>query len=152
MRSRKNILLIVASILFILVVAVRLLFYVRIIPTPSMENTLGVGSIVVFSKTSEVQYKDIVLFSDKEGNDIVKRVIGIGGDIIEIKKGTVFRNNLELGEDYAKGTTKPDGTYIVPDNTIFVLGDNRENSKDSRFIEDPYIEVSHIKGKAWWHS
>jgi len=81
--------------------------------------------------------------------DYIKRVIGVPGDEIDIKDGHVYVNGEKLDEDYVKGETYAqlmDFPKIVPLNTVFVMGDNRQNSRDSRIIG--FIEYDRIKGKA----
>jgi signal peptidase I len=81
--------------------------------------------------------------------DYIKRVIGVPGDKIDIKDGHVYINGEKLDEKYAKGETHKqllDFPKTVPPNTVFVLGDNRQNSRDSRIIG--FIEYDRIKGKA----
>ncbi len=86
--------------------------------------------------------------------DYIKRVIAVAGDEIDIKDGKVYLNGEVLTENYTKGSTKV-RTYgsdvlkypvIVPEGKVFVLGDNRENSSDSRSIG--FIDVDKIKGQA----
>ncbi len=80
--------------------------------------------------------------------DYVKRVIGVPGDKIDIRDGHVYINGEKLDEEYAKGETHKqllDFPKTVPPNTVFVLGDNRQNSRDSRIIG--FIEYDRIKGK-----
>ncbi len=93
---------------------------------------------------------DIVLFKNDEfkGEILIKRLIGFPGDKIEIKNGIVFRNGEELKEDYVKNNEKYNGTFKVPENKYFFLGDNRANSDDARYWKDPYIDESYIEGKA----
>ncbi len=89
------------------------------------------------------------LYSFPEEIDYIKRVIGVPGDIIDIKDGFVYVNGIMLEESYAKGKTYANSkSYpkVVPADNFFVLGDNRENSSDSRHIG--FIEYNRIKGKA----
>lgn len=80
---------------------------------------------------------------------IIKRIAAIPGDAIDIKDGNVYLNGKILGEKYIKGKTfeYSDFSYplIVPENKVFVLGDNRENSLDSRRLG--LIDYEQIKGK-----
>ncbi|HHU69756.1 MAG TPA: signal peptidase I [Thermoanaerobacterales bacterium] len=81
--------------------------------------------------------------------DYIKRVIAVGGDIVEIRDGKVFINEEEIEEDYIFGDTYGSfGPEKVPENHFFVLGDNRNNSRDSRFPSVGYIPFKNIKGKA----
>lgn len=77
----------------------------------------------------------------------VKRVIGIEGDTIEIKNGEVYRNGIKLEEDYIKEPIKTDLNIkvTVPKGHVFVMGDNRNNSADSRHIGP--IPISHVVGE-----
>lgn len=76
----------------------------------------------------------------------VKRLIGKPGDTIEIKQGKVYRNGELLNEPYIKETMipEPDQVFEVPEDHVFVMGDNRNNSKDSRMIG--YIPLDHVMG------
>ncbi|NMB98515.1 MAG: signal peptidase I [Clostridiaceae bacterium] len=81
--------------------------------------------------------------------DFIKRVIGVPGDIINIENGYVYINDEKLDESYIKGLTYENVISFpieVPPGNVFVLGDNRENSRDSRTFG--FIEFNRIKGKA----
>lgn len=93
------------------------------------------------------------------GEPIIKRVIGLAGDTIrfDFETGEVYRNGELLEEDYIKELTRLEefGTtsgvdYVVPDNCVYVMGDNRNNSRDSRDqVSVGYIDVDQIMGKAF---
>ncbi|MCX8131948.1 MAG: signal peptidase I [Clostridia bacterium] len=87
---------------------------------------------------------------DPEEIDYIKRVIAIPGDEIDIKDdGYVYVNGVKLSEPYAKGITERknmDFPIKIPQKKVFVLGDNRENSSDSRIIG--LIDFDRIRGKA----
>jgi signal peptidase I len=77
----------------------------------------------------------------------VKRVIGKPGDTLEFKDNKVYRNGQELEETYIKESmiVQGDHTYTIPENHVFVMGDNRNNSKDSRHIGP--VPLDHVLGK-----
>ena len=118
------------------------------------------GDIVVFLKGEtidgffnrlKITSEDLFLrFSpEMRDNRFIKRVIGVPGDILEIKNGNVFINYLQLNEGYIKGKTFPyrlEEKMTIPEGTVFVMGDNRENSDDSRLFG--LVELNSIEGKA----
>jgi signal peptidase I len=124
----------------------------------SMQSTLHDKDVIFVEKLSLFSHNfkrgQIVIFnSHNYADDIyVKRVIGIDGDEIELKDGKVFLNGIELQEDYLDdGTVTNPGTFLrenqkykVEKNQVFVLGDNRGNSVDSRSIGP--INVKDIQG------
>jgi len=85
-----------------------------------------------------------------EKNNLIKRVIGLPGDIIDLKDGVLFINNIPQKEHYAQGSTYKGQEFEypieVPEGKYFVLGDNREYSLDSRDLG--FIDNGQIKGKA----
>ncbi|WP_042439641.1 signal peptidase I [Clostridium amazonitimonense] len=123
------------------------------IPSESMLPTLKVGDQLFVTKiynTEKIEREDIIVFYSNELEDLlIKRVIGLPGDTVEIKDdGKVFVNGEELKEEYVKHQDDRGGKFKVPENKFFFLGDNRANSKDSRWWKDPFIDKSDIKGKA----
>jgi len=90
---------------------------------------------------------DIRVFHRMESRDLwIKRLIGKPGDVIEIRAGAVYRNGKLLEEPYLldKFTYGPDERFVVPEDCVFVMGDNRNNSMDSRKIG--FIPCANIKG------
>jgi len=124
------------------------------IKSGSMIPTLEVKDRLIVTRVhnaGNLKEGDIVLFKNDEfkGDILIKRLIGIPGDKIEIKNGVVFRNGEQLKEDYVKNNERYDGTFQVPQGKYFFLGDNRANSDDSRhWKEGPYVDESDIEGKA----
>lgn len=124
----------------------------------SMLPTLHDKDVVFVEKitnlTKHFKRGQIIIFdrNNAEKDILVKRIIGIEGDQIQIKEGKIYLNGEALKEDYlADGTfTAPsqflanNKTYTVEKNHVFVLGDNRENSVDSRILGT--INVNDIKG------
>ena len=91
--------------------------------------------------------KDLGMFNRMENrNLLIKRIIGLPGDIIEIRREGVYRNGELLDETYLaeKFVYKKEERYVVPEGHVFVMGDNRDNSMDSRTIG--YIPIDNIKG------
>lgn len=96
---------------------------------------------------------DIIIFKfpDDESQNYVKRVIGCPGDTVKIEGGKVYVNGELLEEDYLKETwTVATGPYTfeVPEDSYFVMGDNRNNSYDGRYWTNTYVKKSKILGKA----
>ena len=80
----------------------------------------------------------------------IKRVIGVGGDTVKIKNSKVYVNDEELNEPYIHDEiTEGDVDTIVPEGSVFVLGDNREISLDSRYDNVGFINESDILGKVF---
>lgn len=129
-----------------------------VIPSSSMENTVMKGdSIIAYRlayKFSSPKRSDIIVFNSEQTNhsEYIKRVVGIEGDTVELIDGEVYVNGEKRDESsYIKGKTYVGSNGInkfeVPKGCVLVFGDNRENSADSRFMEDPYIKCSDITGK-----
>lgn len=136
----------------------------------SMNPTLENGEIILtiklsqwlggtpFGKSIGLDYNrgDIIVFQKPGYRDLVKRIIGLPGDSIAIKNGKVFINKEELKEDYIAENIRTNGgsflqdgenPLIVPENNYFVMGDNRNNSHDSRYKDIGFIDRSWMKGR-----
>ena len=96
----------------------------------------------------ELQIWKINDVNSQENAALIKRVVGVGGDVVEIfENGEVFVNNSKFYiPSINEGVNFKNETFVIPDNEIFVLGDNRPNSQDSRYIGT--IPISNIIGKA----
>ena len=129
------------------------------IPTGSMENTIMPGDMVFAEKISfrfgEPEAGDIVTFQDPRSTDdriLIKRVIATAGQVVEIIDGGVVVDGVRLEEPYVIGTTGPLATYdvsypyTVPEGHVWVMGDNRQNSTDSRAFGA--IPLSLVKERA----
>jgi signal peptidase I len=132
------------------------------IPSPSMVPTLEVGDRVLVNKLSykfhDVHRGDVVVFerppgasdgSDDEIKDLIKRVVGVGGDHLETRDGQLYVNREAVDEPYLEpGTlTNMPAAVTVPEGEVFVMGDNRENSEDSRVFGP--IDEDTIVGRAF---
>ncbi|MGL4742056.1 MAG: signal peptidase I [Sarcina sp.] len=130
-----------------------LIFKVEV-PTGSMKPTVMPGDQIFVTRIynpSKIKRGEIVVFK-KQGEKelLLKRVIGLPGDTIDIKDGgKVYVNGQLLDEPYVKYPYPLGGTYHVPQGEYFMLGDNRADSKDSRYWKDPYIPGNDIVAKAW---
>lgn len=145
-----------------IVVAVVLAFFIRqfivelyIVDGPSMRPTLQSQERLVVNKfiyRFRAPEKGEVLvfrYPRDPGRDFIKRVIATPGDTIEIRSGHVFVNDQLLNEPYILDTTRSEyPKATVPEGTIFVMGDNRNNSEDSRFADVGFVPYELIKGKA----
>ncbi len=140
----------------IVVAAVAILVAVLLLPIlriygKSMNGTLDSGDIVVSIKSSDLKTGDVVAFY-YNNNILVKRVIANPGEWVDIDKdGNVYVNNVKLEEPYieekAYGETNIELPYQVPEGKIFVMGDNRLVSIDSRNTSIGCISEEQIVGK-----
>jgi signal peptidase I len=153
------------------------------IPSGSMEKTLLIGDHILVSKfaygthiPNEIPFlniklfDDIVLFSEvperediivfkfpkDERRDFIKRVIGLPGDLLEVRQQKVYINGKIHEDTHARHTEPASGStlvprddfgpVLVPEGHVFVMGDNRENSQDSRYWG--FLNVEKVRGKA----
>lgn len=121
----------------------------------SMNDTIKEDDIIIINKLSSannINHDDIVVFSTDSGKKLIKRVIAVEDDYIEITNGYVYLNGKLLNEDYISNSYT-EGCIpktIVPKNTIFVLGDNRANSLDSRSEDIGFVNISKVVGKSFF--
>jgi signal peptidase I len=118
----------------------------------SMDPTLHNGQFVMVNrwsyKFSSPSHGDIVVFPyprDPE-QEYIKRIIGLPGDSIGITGGKVYVNDQELIEPYIAAPPRSQGVWVIPEGQIFVLGDNRNNSQDSRNFGP--VPIDDVIGKA----
>lgn len=130
----------------------------RIIPTGSMLPTIQLNQRILVNKLiyklRQPQRGEIIVFSPpietNDNKDYIKRVIGLPGDKIEIKNGILYLNDTQLDEDYINEKPGYDfGPIFVPQNSLFVLGDNRNKSFDSH-AWNSWLTMDRVKGKAFF--
>ena len=154
-RGKHNFFISLCVLVVVILVIFKCLISINYISSGSMEPTLMTGDITLYNRlayvNSDVQRGDIILFkSDEIGAFLVKRVIGIPGDVISFQDGYVIRNGEMLDESAyiaEDSETNCDKQFEVPEGCYLVLGDNREESGDSRFFLNPYIPQNCVKGK-----
>jgi signal peptidase I len=148
------------------------------IPSSSMEPTLARGDRVLVQKVVYGPDRgDVIVFSDPQGRpgpdrgvvggfvhwlsstlgierpeheDFIKRAIGLPGETVELRDGRLFVDGVQISEPYLKGAvdTRDYGPVRVPEGALFVLGDNRLNSNDSRFGLG-FVPVDKVVGRAF---
>lgn len=148
------------SIIKALVVLLVIQFYVVqpfYIPTGSMENTLHPGNYIMVERFSYLlsrpQRGDVVVFQYPQDprKDFIKRLVAAGGDSVEVRGGKLTVNGVPVDEPYALVSPTPSlarefGPYIVAADHLFVMGDNRDRSSDSRTWGS--LPMHRLKGKA----
>jgi len=118
----------------------------------SMEQTLAEGEILIVNKLAyklgEIDHGDIITFHYplQPELDYIKRVIGLPGDDVRMSNGEIYVNGYLLKESYLNNTSNDEGDWLVPENMIFVLGDNRKESSDSR--NWGFVPIDDVIGKA----
>lgn len=118
-------------------VVLRFVIFVGYVPTVSMEPTLPRGSVIIGTRLfNKIQVGDVIIF-EKDGILMVKRVAAVSGEVIDLTK-VPFINETSL-------PANADAVIAVPPSSFFVLGDNNQNSWDSRYWEDPFVKLDQIK-------
>ncbi len=118
----------------------------------SMVPLLHESELVLSIKLKEYKTKDVIVYNYNNTN-VIKRVIGVPRDSVNIHDNKVFVNNKVLEEDYISVDTKPEEVkypFLVSDDEYFVLGDNRIDSYDSRFFKVKGIKSDNIGGKVFF--
>lgn len=125
------------------------------VPSSSMENTIEEDALLLANRLAYIKKSpargDVILFYHEQlGTSlIVKRIIGLPGETVEIRAGQVYINERPLEESYVTGADANSFAPVtVPADHYFVLGDNRAHSHDARFWEDPFVSADEIRAKA----
>ena len=128
---------------------------VNYVPSESMEPTIQRNHLIVNYRLKCLisdpvpKHGTVIVFRENGGKQrlLIKRVIGLPGDTISFSSGKVYRNGEELEEPYLlkQGVSYSAVTeFSVPDRALFVLGDNREMSNDSRFMEGTFVPIENV--------
>lgn len=123
------------------------------VPTGSMIPTIMVNDkIFVLKVYNKDNFKrgDILVFRslEEDGLLLIKRLIGLPGDTVELKEGALYINGELIEEPYVVNNSDYSGKFVVPEGHLFFLGDNRKTSKDARYWENPYISKDEVLGRA----
>ena len=156
----------VKSFIFTLLITIALVFVLKnyiiinaTVPTGSMENTIMPDDNILGYRLAYLnegpERGDVIFFyfPDDESQKFVKRVIGLPGETVTILEGKIYigNSNEPLDEPYLKEEwTRGVGPYVfqIPEDSYLCLGDNRNNSKDARDWNNPYVKKEKIIGKA----
>ncbi len=127
------------------------------IPSGSMENTIMPGDRIIGNRLAYIagdpERFDVIIFRypDDESQLFIKRIIGLPGETVEIRDGKIYINGSSqpLDDVETKETMVGSfGPYTVPEDSYFVMGDNRNNSLDSRYWENTFVTRDEILGEA----
>jgi len=158
-RSNKDEILswikVIVSALLIAIVLRTFVFQMALVNQISMDPTLHEGQMLVISKINyfvgDPNRGDIIVLKDEVENKLlIKRVIGLPGEVVQLKNGKVYINAKELQPDYTSFPTfaYAQEEWTLPEGEYFVLGDNREHSRDSRAENVGMVYRKNIIGRA----
>lgn len=149
---------VIAYVLFLAIIfaGFKYIWILSLVPTGSMEPTINEGDIALGTRydieEEDIERYDILIFfpPDEPDTTYIKRVIGLPGEVIEVRDGKVYANGEELDDSFVRFpmNRRGDGVYSVPEGCYFFLGDNRNHSNDSRFWTEKYVPLENIVAKS----
>lgn len=124
----------------------------------STKSSINRGDVVVFNSGIEIgriRWERLsslqkLFIKPEDSMNLIKRVIGLPGEHFKLEEGIIYIDGEALKEDYANGTTRGQMDLLIPEGSYLVLGDNRENSFDSRDDGLGYIDGKDIRGKVFF--
>ena len=139
-----------------LLLIVKFIFFIAIVPSGSMEPTIQERSALFTLRVHDLEKLergDVIVFEaetpELAGTTLIKRLIGLPGDHVEIDENGVMTINGEVqSEDYVVYQYAIPSVFDVPEGYYLFMGDNRANSLDSRYWSDPYVSAESIQGRA----
>lgn len=132
----------------------KVIFFNVSVPTGSMLPTINLNDKILVTRVhnaNNLKHGDIIVFhSDELNEDLIKRLIGLPNDEVDIRDdGSVYVNKVKVNESYVLNPGGKAGMkFKVPEGSYFFMGDNRINSLDARYWAQPFIPAKDIMGKA----
>lgn len=155
--SRKicNFMIVYGIVWMLIMVLFKTAFMLSIVPTESMEGTIKKGDLMISTcydvGADDLKRYDILIFTppDRSDQTYVKRLIGLPGETIKVSNGKVYADGIELDDSFVDSNMNNlgDGVFNVPEGCYFFLGDNRDNSNDSRFWVEKFVPLDNILSK-----